>query len=109
MLLASNTLRKKVSYMWLFTLYAAPKANVLSTLDLSGAEVACWINFPERDGAEQLAQFYLDKEGWAVVQVREAHWVEAEDYPEGNANFGYVQEALKDGASFLIQTEEESQ
>ena len=84
-------------------IYAVPKTNSLTTEDFAGADVACWINFPVQDGAEQLAQYYLDKEGWIVAQFREAQWVEAEDYPESDDNYKYVREAVKDGASFLIQ------
>ena len=89
--------------MWFLTVQAIPKPNVLATEDLGGAAVHCWINFPAPDGALQLVNFYLDNDGWLVTNVEYQTWVEIDQYNPEDAGYKYAMEAVKDGASFLIQ------
>ncbi len=89
--------------MWFLTVQTIPKPNEISTADLDGAAVHCWINFPEFDAATQLANFYLDREGWLVTNVEFSEWVEISRYQPEDVGYKYATEAQNSGASFLIQ------
>jgi hypothetical protein len=89
--------------MWFLTVQAIPKPNTLTTEDFGGAAVMCWINFPALDGAEQLANFYLDQEGWMITNIEHTAWVELNEYRKHDVGWGYACEAQNSGASFLIQ------
>lgn len=90
--------------MWFLTVQAIPKPDSMMTDAFGAAAVHCWVNYPAQDGAEQLVNFYLDKEGWMVTNVEHAAWVDPAQYREQDEGFRYAAEAIKDGASFLIQT-----
>jgi len=50
--------------MWYFILKVSPKPNTQLATEAGGAYVNCWIDFREQSGAEHLAKFYLNQEGW---------------------------------------------
>ena len=50
--------------MWYFLMKVLPKAGTVLANEAAGAFVSCWIDFREKDGAEHLAKYYLDEEGW---------------------------------------------
>lgn len=89
--------------MWFLTVQAIPKPDTMITDAFGNAAVYCWVSFPALDGAEQLVNFYLDKEGWMVTNVEHSSWVNPEQYKREDLGFQYAMEAEKDGASFLIQ------
>jgi hypothetical protein len=90
--------------MWFLTVQAIPKPDALNTSSFSRAAVHCWINFPDFDAAVQLVNFYLDREGWTVVNIEFSHQVNPKNYTEDDDGYQYALEAEKDGASFLFQT-----
>jgi hypothetical protein len=77
--------------MWYFMIKASPKPN--TGKDAGGAYANCWINFPIQDGAEHLAKFYLEKEGWLHEKTQDAKWVERRDYDDDPQKEQYVSEA----------------
>ena len=90
--------------MWFLTVQAIPKPDSLNTSGFSSAAVHCWINFPDFEAVVQLVNFYLDREGWTVVNVEFSHQVNPKNYTEADEGYKYALEAEKDGSSFLFQT-----
>lgn len=87
--------------MWYFLIKVSPKPNTKLAREAGGAYVNCWINFGEEEGAEHLAKFYLEQEGWVHEETQERNWVEEEEYtdePEGMQNF---KEAEVNSTSFV--------
>lgn len=68
-----------------------------------GAYVSCWINHLMQDGAEVLARYYVEDEGWVVVAVEEVRRVIRADY-EGLDEIQYFDEAEREGASLVFNT-----
>ena len=87
--------------MYLVELQATPGPNAKNADGMIGAHVNCWINFPQRDGAELLAKHYVEQYGWEVTQVDEVSWVEREQY-EADDSLQYFREAMEDGVSVVL-------
>ena len=90
--------------MWFLTVQAIPKHDSPTMNNFSRAAVHCWVNFPDFEAANQLVNFYLDREGWVVTNVEFSHEVNAKNYTEHDEGYQYALEAEKDGSSFLFQT-----
>lgn len=91
--------------MWFLTVNVIPNPHSMNTSGFASAIVQTWVNFPMLDGAEQLARYYLEKEGWKVVEIQFYQEVRFEHYLENDEGFKFAEEAHKDGISFLIQTD----
>jgi TRAP-type mannitol/chloroaromatic compound transport system substrate-binding protein len=88
--------------MWYFELRISPKPDSDSAKEAAGAFVNCWIDFRERQGAEQLAKFYLDQEGWKYEETTDAKWVQKQSYDDNPEGLKRFLEAESDSASFVI-------
>ena len=88
--------------MWYFIIKVFPKPNTEIGKEAGGAYVNCWINFREKEGAEHLAKFYLEREGWAYEETSEARWVEQEDYEDDAEGLQNFLEAEADSGSFIV-------
>lgn len=91
--------------MWFLTVKAIPNPNSMNTSGFNSASVQCWVNFALLDGAEHLVRYYLEKEGWKVIETEFYQQINFENYQETDEGFSYAQEAHNDGISFLIQTD----
>jgi hypothetical protein len=90
--------------MWYFVLKVSPKPDTENAKEFGGAYVNCWIDFREQIGAEHLAKFYLDQEGWQYDKTEEANWVEKEDYDDDSAGMEHFLGALTNSACFVINS-----
>jgi hypothetical protein len=90
--------------MWFLLVQTIPKSNSMNTNAFERAVVHCWINYQERKGAEQLANYYLDEDGWMITNVEHREWVEISNYKVEDEGFEFANEAKKSGSSFFIQT-----
>jgi|SRR6185503_8493436 len=88
--------------MWYFLIKTVPRED--DAKEIGGAYVNCWINFQLEDGAQQLARFYLEKDGWRIEAVEKTEWVGRETYEDNPDGLNYFTEAEQDGASFLVNT-----
>ena len=88
--------------MWYFILKVSPKPDTQLATQTGGAFVNCWIDFRERDGAEHLAKFYLDQEGWNHDETQEAKWVEKHDYDDDSESMQRFLEAETNSACFVV-------
>lgn len=88
--------------MWYFLMKVPPKAGTALANQAAGAFVSCWIDFREKDGAEHLAKYYLDEEGWDHEETQEAVWVERETYEKNPEGLEHFLEAQTDSACFVI-------
>jgi len=88
--------------MWYFVLKVSHKPDTELAKDAGGAFVNCWINFREKDGAENLAKFYLAQEGWNYEETQEANWVEEQDYDNDPEGIQHFSEAETDSACFVV-------
>jgi len=88
--------------MWYFLIKTVPRGD--DAKQFGGAYVNCWINFQREDGAQQLALFYLEKEGWRIEGVEETKSVGRETYEENSDSLVYFNEAEQDGCSFVVNT-----
>src|SRR6185436_16258739 len=66
--------------MWYFLIKTVPLED--DAKEIGGAYVNCWINFQLEDGAQQLARFYLEKDGWRIEAVEKTEWVGRETYED---------------------------
>ena len=89
--------------MYWFMISATPKPGTLVPDGVSGAYVACWVDFKRRDGAELLARHYLEEAGWAVESVEKVLYSEESDYA-GAPEMTYFRQAQSAGASFVFGT-----
>ena len=88
--------------MWYFLLEVSPKPDTELAKKAGGAFVNCWIDFREKDGAENLAKFYLGQEGWEHEETQEAAWVEALDYEDDSEGLQRFLEAQDNSACFVV-------
>jgi hypothetical protein len=90
--------------MWFLTVQAIPKPDAFKLSIFDSAAVHCWVNFPDFEAANQLINFYLDREGWIITNIEFSHEVNPKNYTEHDEGYQYALEAEKDGSSFLFQT-----
>jgi hypothetical protein len=90
--------------MFFFSVEAKPKPRTKKAMEFGGAHVNCWIDFKLQDGAEQLARFYIRKDGWLPVSVDDVRWVIKADYVARPEWLDYYLEARKSGAFFVYHT-----
>ncbi len=88
--------------MHYFMIEATPQADNKNEQGTGGTYVSCWINFKIADGAEVLALYYIQENGWIPGEVQERQWVEQEDYQNTPDSLPYFLEAEQDGASFVF-------
>lgn len=86
--------------MFFIAASVTPKPDNPHHGEFGGAFVNLWINFTLQDGAEQLARYYLDAEGWIIEEISEVRWAELEDYEEGTDSLKGFREAQETGVSF---------
>ncbi|TQV76057.1 hypothetical protein FKG94_15725 [Exilibacterium tricleocarpae] len=87
--------------MFIFTITAKPYPNNKDVdKDVTGASIKAWINFPEREAAEMVANFYIHQNGWGPENTTEALWVEEKDIAEEDREF--YREALEYGSTFIF-------
>jgi hypothetical protein len=67
-----------------------------------GAYAVIYINYPEIDGAFELAKFYIKENGWIIEELEDDYYVikSKEDLDDDQIEF--YQEALKDGFSMIF-------
>jgi hypothetical protein len=88
--------------MFLFNIEVVPRPNSPHAQEFGGAYVHCLIDFPQENGAEVLARYYLENEGWQSLQTEEVRVVEREDYADDDPDYlRYYDEAAADGACFI--------
>jgi hypothetical protein len=90
--------------MHYFVIESTPAPNNEQEQGVGGAYVSCWINFTLADGAELLARYYIEKDGWIPGEVHERKWVEKDDYQDNPEHLQYYLEAEADGASFVFHS-----
>jgi len=91
--------------MFFFTINAVPDKikNAAVDADAKSASVNVWIDFPEQEGAEALARFYINKEGWQDKKsTHEAVWID--DMDTQDEFYEFYQEALEYGSALLFNT-----
>jgi hypothetical protein len=92
--------------MFLFTIKALPNIdgpNPSNFSRVAGAYVNAWIDFPEQEGAEALARFYVKQAGWKDGELdQEAIWIDDMDLQD--ESYQYYQEALECGSSLVFNT-----
>lgn len=88
--------------MWYFILKVTPKPDTPLASEAGGAFVNCWIDFREQEGAEHLAKFYLDREGWQYEETQERNRVEKGDCDDDAEGMEHFSEAEMNSASFLV-------
>jgi len=66
-----------------------------------GAYVHCLIDFVQQEGAEHLARYYLEQDGWQALETEEVRIIERSDYEDDLKYLQYFNEAEEDGCSFI--------
>lgn len=90
--------------MFLFVIEAIPKPTSPHFEEVGGAYVQCWIDFIQEQGAEHLARYYLEEEGWQPLHVEEVHFLGREDIEDDSDSLPYFLEAKQDGLSLVFHT-----
>jgi len=67
-----------------------------------GAYVVVYINFPEIDGAFELAKFYIKENGWKIDELEDQYYVINSEEDIENDQIEFYNEALKDGYSMIF-------
>lgn len=88
--------------MWYFIIEVSPKPETPPATETGGAFVNCWIDYREQSGAEQLAKFYLEQDGWQYEETQEARWVEKEEYDDDPEGMQYFSDAETNCACFVV-------
>ena len=87
--------------MWYFELKVSPKPDSDLSQEAAGAFVNCWIDFREQQGAEQLAKFYLDQDGWNYEETTAEKWVQKESYADNPEGLRWFLEAEANSTCFV--------
>lgn len=89
--------------MYIFTISATPQPdNTEIDQDVAGALINIWINFPEEQAAELIARFYIAEAGWVAGETEEVNQVTDTDYQEGDEDYIYYKDALRDGSCLVF-------
>ena len=87
--------------MFIFTITARPYPNNKDVdKNVSGANVKAWINFPEQEAAEMVANFYIHRNGWGPEDTTDVQWVEEKNITDADREF--YDEALEYGSTFIF-------
>ena len=90
--------------MHYFMIEAAATTELMEEEGLGGAYVNCWINFSLQDGAEVLARYYIEQDGWLPRETHEHRWAEQKDYQDNPDDLQYYLEAESEGVCFVFNT-----
>ena len=80
---------------------ATLKSGNIESEEVGGAYVNAWISFPDKDGAESLAKFYIDAAGWSPGLTRDSAWFE-ETGDVAEEDRGYFLEASCHGSCLVF-------
>ncbi len=90
--------------MYYFLFQVRPKPGTEHAAKCAGAYMSCWIDFKDQGGAEQLARFALDDEGWIIDTCDDVRCPTRDDYespdPDVRECLQFFDEAQKHGWSF---------
>lgn len=84
--------------------HAKPKKESEHFREVLGAYVTLFIDFKEIDGAYVLAKYYIENEGWEIIELEDEYFIinsiedMAEDYQQ------YYEEVFEYGYSLIFNT-----
>ena len=90
--------------MYQIVAHAKPKKDSENYGEVLGAYVAFFIDFKEIDGAFVLAKYYIENEGWEIIELEDEYFVidsiedMADDYKQ------YYEEVFNYGYSLIFNT-----
>lgn len=90
--------------MYLFTFLAVPTPDAQEFEEAGGAYVNCWILGDNRDAAEERATVLIEEYGWAVEELEEGAIVSGEDYPPGDEDRMFYEQALIEREVLVFNT-----
>jgi hypothetical protein len=96
--------------MYLFTFMAVPTPDAKEFHEAGGAYVNCWIQSDDRgdrgdrDAAEERAKELIEEYGWAVEALEEGAIVSGEDYPPGEEDREFYEQALIEREVLVFNT-----
>ena len=87
--------------MFVLTITARPYPdNKDVDKQVTGARVKAWINFPEQEAAEMIANFYIHKNGWGPESTTDIQWLEESEVAAEDREF--YNEAMEYGSTFIF-------
>ena len=91
--------------MYLFTFLAVPTPDAREFEEAGGAYVNCWIlGDGDREAAEERATTLIEEYGWAVEALEEGAIVSGEDYPPGEEDREFYEQALIEREVLVFNT-----
>jgi hypothetical protein len=96
--------------MYLFTFLAVPTPDAKEFHEAGGAYVNCWIQGDDRgdrndrNAAEERATELIEEYGWAVEALEEGAIVSGEDYPPGEEDREFYEQALIEREVLVFNT-----
>lgn len=87
--------------MYRIIAHVKPKKKVKKIL---GAYAAIFIDYKDIDGAFQLAKFYLENDGWEVVELENEYYIVANKDEMGDGYEKYYEDVLDAGYSVIYNT-----
>jgi hypothetical protein len=90
--------------MYLFTFLAVPTPDAKEFHEAGGAYVNCWIQSDDRHRAEERATELIEEYGWAVEALEEGAIVSGEDYPPGEEDREFYEQALIEREVLVFNT-----
>jgi hypothetical protein len=88
----------------LFNYLAEPSVKNLKET-CGGAYINCWVDFSDREGAEVLAKYYIEKSGWKIIkEVEKAVLVDGSNYKKNAVKRNFYDMAIRDGLCFACFT-----
>lgn len=94
--------------MYLFTFLAVPTPDAREFEEAGGAYVNCWIlgdgDRSDREAAEERATQLIEEYGWAVEALEEGAIVSGEDYPPGEEDREFYEQALIEREVLVFNT-----
>jgi hypothetical protein len=90
--------------MYLFTFLAVPTPDAQEFEEAGGAYVNCWILDGNREHAEERATTLIEEYGWAVEALEEGAIVSGEDYPPGEEDREFYEQALIEREVLVFNT-----
>ena len=90
--------------MYYFIFLARPKPGSEHAAEYAGAWVNCWVDFKVQSGAERLARFALEDQGWIIQKCDEVRCPTRDDYesPDQRESLQFFDEAQKTGSCFVF-------
>ncbi len=90
--------------MFLFTFLAVPTPDAQEFEEAGGAYVNCWILGDDKAAAEQRATQLIEEYGWAVEALEEGAIVSSADYPPGEEDREFYEQALIEREVLVFNT-----